>query len=140
MRNLLALAAAVVLTVVVVGWYLGWYKVKTAPGTEGRREVTIDINGPKIGEDLSKGKEKLREMLDKKGPTSVASVPVPPPPTRGTAPPVAAQVLPPTQSVSVPAPPAPADQANWGLPSPQSFVAPSPTTQETVPLPPPPTR
>jgi hypothetical protein len=62
MRNLLAFAAAAVLTVAGIGWYLGWYKVNTAPQSDGHRRVEIDINSDKVQHDLEKGE---RRVLDK---------------------------------------------------------------------------
>src|SRR5437764_14789020 len=61
MRNLLALSAAALLILAAVGWYLDWYKIKTVPAEQGRQQITIDVNGGKIGEDLSKGKATLRD-------------------------------------------------------------------------------
>lgn len=91
MRNLLALAAAILLTVAVVGWYRGWYQVKTEPAADGHRQVTIDINAPKVGQDLQKGEDKVHDLLSKSttpgGPTS-GQLPPPPstsPSTSGTA-------------------------------------------------------
>jgi hypothetical protein len=90
MRNLLAVSAAALLTFAAVGWYLGWYRVQTEPAGSGHRQVTIDINGPKIGEDLGKGKAKLHDLLESKGPVKAplqpaqgrqqAAPPSPPPP------------------------------------------------------------
>jgi hypothetical protein len=71
MRNLLALLAAALLLFVGLGWYLGWYRIGTTPGTEGHRQINIDLNTKKITEDVNKGvsksKETLREFLDKDG-------------------------------------------------------------------------
>jgi hypothetical protein len=67
MRNLLAFLAAALLTFVVLGWYLDWYKVSSAPASGGHREVKINVNTPKIGEDFEKGGQKVREMLEKGG-------------------------------------------------------------------------
>jgi hypothetical protein len=64
MRNLLALLGAAVVAFVAVGWLRGWYQVKTAVGPEGHRQVNIDINGPKINQDLSTGRERLRNILE----------------------------------------------------------------------------
>ncbi|MBM4069349.1 MAG: hypothetical protein FJ271_10435 [Planctomycetes bacterium] len=62
MRNLLALAAAAVIAFVVVGYFQGWYAVKrTTDGTGTRYEV--DVNNPKIAEDINKAKEKARTWL-----------------------------------------------------------------------------
>jgi len=67
MRNLLALFGAALLTVVGVGWYLGWYKVRSQPASvPGQHSVNIDIDTNKIGKDLQKGEQKLQNMLDKK--------------------------------------------------------------------------
>jgi hypothetical protein len=73
MRNLLAFIAALVLTVVGVGLYLDWFKVRTATPNTGRRTVNIDVNTDKIGDDLreggeyllQEGGEKLQEILEK---------------------------------------------------------------------------
>ncbi|HEV3203547.1 MAG TPA: hypothetical protein VGY77_04150 [Gemmataceae bacterium] len=74
MRNLLALLAAALLTFLVVGWYLDWYKVKNDPAPAGHHNVHIDINGNKIAEDVQKGvvkgEEKLQGVLDKEKKTS----------------------------------------------------------------------
>ncbi len=69
MKNLLALAALVVIVIAGAGWYLGWYQIKTVPGQGGHQQVTIDVNAPKIGEDLQKGGSKLTELIkDSKNP------------------------------------------------------------------------
>jgi len=81
MRNLLAFLAMVVLAFFGAGWYLGWYKVQSTPAGAGHRNVSIDVNTVKIGEDLEKGTAKITKMLDKKGndgrpqPAAVPSVP-----------------------------------------------------------------
>ncbi|MBI1913746.1 MAG: hypothetical protein HYS12_03185 [Planctomycetes bacterium] len=53
MRNLLAFFAAAALTVVGVGWYLGWF-----------RTVNIELNTTKIREDLNKGGQKVHQLLE----------------------------------------------------------------------------
>ena len=55
MRNLLAFFAAVTLTVVGVGWYLGWFKT-----------VKVELNTTKIKEDLNKGGEKVQQFLEQR--------------------------------------------------------------------------
>lgn len=68
MRNLLALFAAALLTVVGVGWYLGWYKVGSQPASvPGQHRVNIDIDTTKIGTDLQKGEDKIHQILEKNG-------------------------------------------------------------------------
>src|SRR5262249_46095124 len=86
MRNLLAFAAAAVLTVAALGWYLDWYKIQVAPAPNGHRNVSIDINAKQIGQDLHRGGEKLLEsggkqlqrVMDK-----TAKTPADPPPNPG---------------------------------------------------------
>lgn len=63
MRNLLALAAAALLTFGVVGYFRGWYQVKTSPAAGGHQQIQIDVNRPKISEDVNASKAKLREIL-----------------------------------------------------------------------------
>ncbi|HEV3262818.1 MAG TPA: hypothetical protein VG013_38645 [Gemmataceae bacterium] len=66
MRNLLALAALVLLAFVGLGWYLDWYHVKSAPAdTAGHQSVNIDINGAKILDDVHKGEEKIHKVVEK---------------------------------------------------------------------------
>jgi hypothetical protein len=67
MRNMLALFGAALLTVVGVGWYLGWYKVRNQPASvPGQHTVNIDIDGNKISQDLQQGEQKLQQWLEKK--------------------------------------------------------------------------
>ena len=63
MRNLLALAAAALIAFAGIGWYLGWYRVQSNPTSTGRH-ISIDVNTPKIKEDVGRGKERLRDWLD----------------------------------------------------------------------------
>ncbi len=65
MRNMLAFVAAVALTVVIAGWYLGWYSIRSTTGNTGHRNVNIDINTKKIGQDLQQGANKVEKILDK---------------------------------------------------------------------------
>jgi hypothetical protein len=74
MRNLLALSAAGVLVFLGLGWYLGWYKVSSTPGPEGHRQISIDVNTPKIAEDV---KAKVHDLTSNKNEG-------PPPITPGT--------------------------------------------------------
>ena len=68
MRNMLALFAAVILTVVGLGWYLDWYKVRSQPASvPGQHSVNIDINTSKISTDLQRGEQKIQQMLENKG-------------------------------------------------------------------------
>jgi hypothetical protein len=84
MRNMLALVAALVITVAVVGWYLGWYHISSTTTPAGHRIVNIDIDATKLGEDLKrggkavleKGQEQLDKALDRK--QNVEPKPMPP--------------------------------------------------------------
>jgi hypothetical protein len=79
MRNVLAFLAAVVVTVVAVGWFLDWYKVHSLPAPAGHRHLTIDINTVKIGADLHKGEQNLQKMLENSGkPQAIGSAKAPP--------------------------------------------------------------
>lgn len=62
MRNLLALGAAALIGFAGIGWYLGWYKFESTPTATGRH-ISIDLNTPKIKEDVGKAKERLRDSL-----------------------------------------------------------------------------
>src|SRR5262249_16940830 len=84
MRSLLTLIGAAVVTFAVVGYFLGWYRIHTAPGPEGRPQMNIDFNGTKIKEDLSKGKTKLLSVLGHHGQGAPNA---PPPAPNGTTPP-----------------------------------------------------
>lgn len=79
MRNLLALGATALIGFAGIGWYLGWYKIETAPTSTGRH-ISIDLNTPKIKEDVGHGKEKLRDLLseDKSSSNSAPTSPVTP--------------------------------------------------------------
>ncbi len=65
MRNVLAFVAALVLTVVGVGWYLGWYRVSSPPSGEGRHNVNFEFNTIKIEEDLNRGGEKVQKLIER---------------------------------------------------------------------------
>jgi len=75
MRNLLALAAAALIAFVVVGWFLGWYS-----------NFHVDVNTPKITEDINKAKVKIENILTKKPNTTTTPAPAPAPAPPGTPP------------------------------------------------------
>lgn len=74
MRNLLALGAAALIGFAGIGWYLGWYKFESTPTATGRH-ISIDLNTPKIKEDVGKGKEKLRDILSSDDKTTTNAPP-----------------------------------------------------------------
>jgi hypothetical protein len=63
MRNLLALAGLAVVTVVGVGWYLGWYKVQDSPTPDGHHHIQIDVDANKVKSDVNKGESKIHDFL-----------------------------------------------------------------------------
>jgi hypothetical protein len=78
MRNMLALFAATLLTVVGVGWYLGWYKVTNQPASvPGQHSVQIDFDTHKIGADLQKSEQKLHQIMENKPKDEAKTVPDP---------------------------------------------------------------
>jgi hypothetical protein len=64
MRNLLALFGALTVTFLIVGYFLGWYRIQSAPSAPGHHNVNIDIDGTKIRQDLNKGGEQFRDWLN----------------------------------------------------------------------------
>jgi hypothetical protein len=66
-RNLLAFFAAALLTFAGLGWYLDWYTISSKAEGDGHRQVNINLNTSKIGEDIEKGEQKVRKMLEKSG-------------------------------------------------------------------------
>jgi hypothetical protein len=64
MRNLLAFLAAAVLTFAGVGYYLDWYQVRSDNGPTGHKTVNIDLNSPKIIQDVHTGVVKSEQKLD----------------------------------------------------------------------------
>ena len=75
MKNLLALAALALIVFVVAGWFLGWYS-----------NFHVDVNTPKIKEDITKAEEKVKDFLTKK-PTTGTPAPLPTPAKNPSSPP-----------------------------------------------------
>ena len=63
MRKLFVLLLLVVLAILAVGWYLEWYQVTGSGTAEGHQVVTIDINTPKIGDDLASAKQRVVQTV-----------------------------------------------------------------------------
>lgn len=123
LRSLLTLLGAAVLTFAVVGWFLGWYQIKTTPGADGHRQVNIDFNGPKIAEDVSKGTKKITNLLEKPAPQGGTTPTVPPIPDQLPLPPGGSSqggVQPASATVIVrpalPTAPAPTPGETWTFP------------------------
>ena len=63
MRNLLALVGLVVVGFAGIGWYNGWYTIGSEPTSDGHRRINVDVNTKEIGEDLSKVKAKVGDLI-----------------------------------------------------------------------------
>ena len=111
MKNFLALLGGLVLVLICVGWYLGWYKVKQHTHN-GEGGVHISIDTGKIKEDLAKSKQKIeglftrksqagQEEAEPKSPTGVT----PPEPLEG--PPVPERLRRELDNTPIPPPPYP---------------------------------
>jgi hypothetical protein len=77
MRNLLALFGALVVTFLVVGYFLGWYDIQSVPGAPGHHKVNIDIHGTKIRQDLNQGREQVGDWINSKTQGSTEKQPEP---------------------------------------------------------------
>ena len=75
MKNLLALVGAVVVLVGGLGWYLGWYKIGTQPGSDGKTKIEVEVEGNKVKADLKKGKETVGEFIQEHSSKSVPGTP-----------------------------------------------------------------
>lgn len=58
MRNLLAFLGAMTVTVIAVGWYLGWYQVRRS-----NANLTIEVDTLKVGNDLRQAEQSLQKKL-----------------------------------------------------------------------------
>ena len=83
MRNILALIGALVVGFAALGWYLEWYKIGTKPGSDGHREINVDLDTKKIIEDEQNLQKKVTGAVsgDSKGTntTIVPNLPTPEP-------------------------------------------------------------
>jgi len=142
MKNLLALAAAAFLIFAGIGWFRGWFHVKSEPGAAGKQHIEIDVDRTKIQDDLKKGKEKVHDLLsDGKDQTNPSKPGTPQaPPTPGTVgitlPPGSFQTSSDGTTITFPGgslelPPLP-------LPPPTPSLPPGPGTASLPPSPPPP--
>ena len=110
MRNFLALAAAAVIVVAAVGWYLGWYSISSSTDPSGHQNININLNNQRIKDDLNKVRNNVSDHF-KGGDT---------------------QTVTPGERSSVPAPPVlPTSFQTVNVP-------PLPPSSNVVPLPPPP--
>jgi hypothetical protein len=67
MRNLLAFLGALIITLVVVGWFQNWFQFRTTANPDnGNRNLTIDINTTKVGDDLNKTEKNVQTFIEEK--------------------------------------------------------------------------
>jgi hypothetical protein len=74
MKNFLALIGLIVVLVVGLGWYLGWYQLSTQPGSDGHRTINVDINTKKPLQDGQNLQKKISEAIgnnDQKGSNTI---------------------------------------------------------------------
>ncbi len=64
MRNLLALAALAVVVFLGIGWYLGWYQVKSTPTADGHNKLEVDFNTAKIKTDVKNDVNKVETKVN----------------------------------------------------------------------------
>jgi hypothetical protein len=64
---MLALFAMALLTAIGLGWYLGWYKVRSQPASvPGQHSVQIDFDTKKIEADLQNSEQKIKQIIKDK--------------------------------------------------------------------------
>lgn len=64
MRNMLAMAAFGLLVFAGLGYYLDWYRIQSAAGTDGKRHYSVDVDTNKIETDV---RQKVNDYLRKEG-------------------------------------------------------------------------
>jgi hypothetical protein len=68
MRNLLALIGLAVVVFLGAGYYLGWYKLDTSTGLNGKQHISFEVDTKKIAADskdgLEKAKDKAGDLVD----------------------------------------------------------------------------
>ena len=78
MRNILAFLGALVVTLVAVGWYENWFQVRSTPGTDGNRNISIDIDSKKVGDDIKQTENKIEHFIDEKSKEAKTTAPATP--------------------------------------------------------------
>src|SRR5688572_5278520 len=63
MRNMLALVGALVIGFGGIGWYLGWYKLSVAKGTDGTLQVTTNVDTNRVVKDTGAGARHVGELI-----------------------------------------------------------------------------
>lgn len=67
MKNILALIGLVVVLVIGLGWYLGWFQVQSQPSSDGHRNFNVDVNTKKIIEDEQNAQKKISGAINNSG-------------------------------------------------------------------------
>jgi hypothetical protein len=75
MRNILAFLGALVVTLLVVGWYENWFQVRTTSGTGGTRNITIDIDSNKVTSDIEETEHKIETFVEEEAKKAKAGQP-----------------------------------------------------------------
>jgi hypothetical protein len=65
MRNLLALLGLLALVFAGVGWWQGWYAVRSQPAADGQRHLNIEVNTSKVGDDTARWGSKVVDLVEK---------------------------------------------------------------------------
>jgi hypothetical protein len=64
MRNLFALVGFVFVVFLGAGWYLNWYQLDFATGSDGRTKIGLDVDTHKVAGDLKSGARRAGEIID----------------------------------------------------------------------------
>jgi hypothetical protein len=75
MRNIFAFLGALVLTLLAVGWYENWFQVRTTPGTDGNRNISIDIDSTKVTNDIEEAEHKIQTFVEDEAKKTKAAPP-----------------------------------------------------------------
>lgn len=114
MRNILAVIGLLVVGFAGLGWYLGWYKLSVSRGSEGKLQITTDVDTKKVGDDAKEAFNNAANAInnhaqDAKAPTPGATPgPLTPPQNLPSIPAVSGPPVPPAAELpKIPIPPAP---------------------------------
>jgi hypothetical protein len=86
MRNILAFLGALVVTLLAVGWYENWFQFRTTTGTDGNRNISIDIDSTKVTSDIEEAEHRVQTFVEEEAKKAKAA-PAPTQPAKDKAPP-----------------------------------------------------
>jgi hypothetical protein len=72
MRNMLAVVGALVVAVVAVGWYQGWYDIVGRRGADGHRDYSIEVHPEKISSTVHKVESGVQNRVEERGTQTAA--------------------------------------------------------------------